>query len=171
MATFLDVAGLSESPIVIESEDLLVAIGLRNTHSTTNMHGLVKPALIAARDESVKVPRGPWTKELNEQEELLSFDVWFKEPWILKMQRTSTLFVLLAKYRIACYLRRLAYEREVLRRKHLKKREIWRFLSLVHRKEIVLDERSIGQVEDDLRARGFATNSDLSLAFAGEDDD
>ena len=58
---------------------------MRNTHSTTNMHGLVKPALIAARDESVKVPRGPWTKELNEQEELVSFDVWYREPWILKI--------------------------------------------------------------------------------------
>ena len=68
-------------------------------------------------------------------------------------------------------MRRLAYEREVLRRRHLKKREIWRFLTLVHSKQIVLDERPIHSVEDELRARGFATNSDLSLAFAGEGED
>lgn len=96
--------------------------------------------------------------------------MWTREPWILKMQRTSTLFMLCAKYRVAAYLRRLAYEREVLRRKHLKKREIWRFLSLVHAKELLLDERTQDEVEGDLRAHSFATNQDLSLAFTGEDE-
>ena len=96
--------------------------------------------------------------------------MWPGEPWILKMNRASTLFVLCAKYRVAAYLRRLAYEREVLRRKHLKKREIWRFLTLVHRKELVLDERPLDQVECELRGLSFATNNDLSLAFAGEDE-
>jgi hypothetical protein len=95
--------------------------------------------------------------------------VWRGEPWILKMGRVSTLFALQAKYRIATYLRRLAFEREVLRRKHLKKREIWRFLTLVHRKDLVLDERSLEEVEAELRALAFATNADLSLAFAEQD--
>lgn len=161
---------MGEEPSEIANRDLLVLMGLSNTHSTSNVHGLVKPALVAARDETVKVPRGPWTKELNAQKELETMDVWDKEPWILKMTRTSTLFYLVAKYRIACYLRRLAWNREVLRRKHLKKREIWRFLTMVHRKEIVLDERTYEAVEADLVARSFATNADLSLAFTGEEE-
>lgn len=169
LSHFMDVATLTDAPTQVESDDLLIALGLRNTHSTSNMHGLVKPALTQARDEQVKVPRGPWTKELGGQEELLTLDVWRNEAWILKMQRTSTLFVLLAKYRIATYLRRLAFEREVLRRRHLKKREVWRFLSLVHGKQLVIDERPLADIEADLRALSFATNSELSLAFAGEE--
>jgi hypothetical protein len=171
LARFVDLASLGSVPLEIVNEELLTAIGLQNTHSTSNMHGLVKPALTQARDEQVKTPRGPWTKELNGREELLSLDVWPSEPWILKMSRVSTLFVLQAKYRIATYLRRLAFEREVLRRKHLKKREIWRFLTLVHRKEIVLDERRVEDVEAELRALSFATNADLSLSFAEEESD
>lgn len=170
MGEFVDLSLVSEEPSEIVNRDLLVLLGLSNTHSTSNVHGLVKPALVAARDETVKVPKGPWTKELNAQKELETMDVWDKEPWILKMTRTSTLFYLVAKYRIACYLRRLAWNREVLRRKHLKKREIWRFLTMVHRKEIVLDERTYEAVEADLVARSFATNADLSLAFTGEEE-
>ena len=157
-------------PVEIENRTLLQALGLSNSHSTSNMHGLVKPALTQARDEQVKTPRGPWTKELGGQPELETLDVWPGEPWILKMTRASTLFVLCAKYRVAAYLRRLAYEREVLRRRHLKKREIWRFLTLVHRKELLLDERPLDQVEAELQSLSFATNNDLSLAFAGEDE-
>lgn len=170
MGEFVDLSLVGEEPSEIANRDLLVLLGLSNTHSTSNVHGLVKPALVAARDETVKVPKGPWTKELNAQKELETMDVWDKEPWILKMTRTSTLFYLVAKYRIACYLRRLAWNREVLRRKHLKKREIWRFLTMVHRKEIVLDERTYEDVEADLVARSFATNADLSLAFTGEEE-
>jgi hypothetical protein len=142
LGTYVDLSEVGETPVDIVNRDLLSLLGLSNTHSTSNVHGLVKPALVAARDETVKVPKGPWTVELNGQKELESMDVWEREPWILKMTRTSTLYYLVAKYRIACYLRRLAWEREVLRRKHLKKREIWRFLTMVHAKELVLDERT-----------------------------
>lgn len=62
LAKFVDLSVTSQEPVEIENKELLVALGLCNSHSTTNMHGLVKPALVAARDEQVKVPRGPWTR-------------------------------------------------------------------------------------------------------------
>jgi hypothetical protein len=94
MGRFVDMGTMSAAPQEIVNKELLAALGLHNTHSTTNMHGLVKPALTQARDEQVKTPRGPWTKELGGRDELLSLDVWPGEPWILKMQRLSTLFAL-----------------------------------------------------------------------------
>ncbi len=94
LGKFVDLGLVGHEAVEVENKDLLVALGLSNSHSTTNMHGLVKPALIAARDEQIKVPRGPWTGQIGDHEELLTLDVWRDEPWILKMSRVSTLFVL-----------------------------------------------------------------------------
>lgn len=132
LSRWVDTAALTSEPVEVESDELLALLALRNTHTTSNMHGLVKPALTAARDEQVLTPRGPWVRELNGDEALESLNVWPEEQWIINCRRLSTLYVIHAKYRIAGYLRRLAYEREILRRKHLKKREIYRFLRLLH---------------------------------------
>jgi len=45
LGAYVDMSRTGTVPLEIENRALLQTLGLSNSHSTSNMHGLVKPAL------------------------------------------------------------------------------------------------------------------------------